>query len=96
MLTKGTPTCTGSDSTSNTNVCNNLEYTLTYTAGGQAVAVNDTLKINETKNMTLVLRYKSTIGQNELPTATVTVGNLGITIQYAQDSNAGGNPVITI
>ena len=94
VLTKGTPICTGSDSISNTNVCANLEYTLKYTTSGANVAVNDTLKINETKNMTLVLRYKSTIGQNELPTATVTVGNLGITIQYAQDSNAGGNPVV--
>ena len=95
VLNKGTPQCGGSDSTSNTNVCNNLEYTLTYTTGGQAVAVNDTLKVNETKNMTLVLRYRSTIGQDELPTAEVTVSNLGITIQYSQDSNAGGNPVIS-
>ena len=95
VLTKGTPTCSGSDSTSNTNVCANLEYSLTYTAGGDAVAVNDKLRVNETKNMTLVLRYKTTIGQNELPTATVTVGNLGITIQYSQDSNAGGSPVVT-
>ncbi len=86
VLTKGTPTCTGSDSTSNTNVCNNLEYTLTYTAGGQAVAQNDALRKNETKNMTLVLRYKTTIGQDELPTAQVNVSNLGITIQYAQAS----------
>ena len=94
VLTKGTPICTGSDSISNTNVCANLEYTLKYTTSGANVAVNDTLKINETKNMTLVLRYKTTIGQNELPTAQVTVGNLGITLQYAQDSNAGGNPVV--
>ena len=86
VLTKGTPTCTGSDATSNTNVCNNLEYTLTYTTGGQAVALNDALRKNETKNMTLVLRYKTTIGQDELPTATVNVSNLGITIQYAQAS----------
>ena len=86
VLTKGTPTCTGSDSTSNTNVCNNLEYTLTYTAGGQAVAQNDALRKNETKNMTLVLRYKTTIGQDELPTAQVNVSNLGITIQYSQAS----------
>ncbi len=93
VLNKGTPQCDGSDSTSNTNVCNNLEYTLKYTSNNQDVAVNDTLKKNETKNMTLVLRYKSTIGQNELPTAEVTVSNLGITIQYSQDSNAGGNPV---
>ena len=93
VLTKGTPTCSGTDSTSNTNVCNNLEYTLTYTNGGAAVAQNDTLLVNETKNMTLTLRYKSTIGQNQLPSAEVTVSNLGITIQYAQDSNAGGNPV---
>ena len=86
VLAKGTPTCTGSDSTSNTNVCNNLEYTLTYTTGGAAVAQNDALRKNETKNMTLVLRYKTTIGQNELPTATVNISNLGITIQYAQAS----------
>ena len=95
VLTKGTPTCNGTDPTSNTNVCANLEYTLKYTSGGSNVAVNDTLRKNETKNMTLVLRYKSTIGQNELPTAEVTVSNLGITLQYAQDSLAGGNPVIT-
>ena len=44
--------------------------------------------------MTLVLRYKSTIGQDELPTAQVNVSNLGITLQYSQDSNAGGNPVV--
>ena len=94
VLTKGTPTCSGTDQTSNTNVCANLEYTLKYTSGGANVAVNDTLLVNETKNMTLVLRYKNTIGQNELPSSEVTVSNLGITIQYAQDSNAGGNPVV--
>ena len=93
VVTKGTPSCSGTDTTSNTNVCNNLEYTLKYTSNKQDVAVNDTLRKNETKNMTLVLRYKSTIGQNELPTAEVTVSNLGITLQYAQDSLAGGNPV---
>ena len=93
VVTKGTPSCSGTDTTSNTNVCNNLEYTLKYTSNNQDVAVNDTLRKNETKNMTLVLRYKSTIGQNELPTSEVTVSNLGITLQYAQDSLAGGNPV---
>ena len=54
VLNKGTPQCGGSDSTSNTNVCNNLEYTLTYTTGGTPVAQNDSLRKNETKNMTLV------------------------------------------
>ena len=93
VVTKGTPSCSGTDTTSNTNVCNNLEYTLKYTSNNQDVSVNDTLRKNETKNMTLVLRYKSTIGQNELPTAEVIVSNLGITLQYAQDSLAGGNPV---
>ena len=93
VVTKGTPSCSGTDTTSNTNVCNNLEYTLKYTSNNQDVSVNDTLRKNETKNMTLVLRYKSTIGQNELPTSEVTVSNLGITLQYAQDSLAGGNPV---
>ena len=91
ILTKGTPTCSGSDSTSNTNVCANLEYTLKYTSNSQNVAVNDTLAVGETKNMTLVLRYKSTISQNDLPTAEVTVSGLGITIQYSQDSLAKDN-----
>ena len=86
VLTKGTPTCNGTDPTSNTNVCANLEYTLKYTTGGATVAQNDALRKNETKNMTLVLRYKTTIGQNELPTATVNVSNLGVTLQYAQAS----------
>ena len=93
VLTKGTPQCSGADSTSNTNVCANLEYTLKYTSNGVDVAVDDTLKKSKTKNMTLVLRYKNTIGQNELPTAEVIVSNLGITIQYSQDSLAGGNSV---
>ena len=93
VVTKGTPSCSGTDVTSNTNVCANLEYTLKYTSNNRDVAVNDTLRVNEAKNMTLVLRYKNTIGQNELPTAEVTVSNLGITLQYAQDSNAGGNSV---
>ncbi len=86
VLTKGTPTCNGTDPTSNTNVCANLEYTLKYTTGGVTVAQNDPLRKGQTRNITLVLRYKNTIGQNELPTAEVTVSNLGITIQYSQAS----------
>ena len=86
VLTKGTPTCNGTDATSNTNVCANLEYTLKYTTNGETVSQNDPLRKGQTKNMTLVLKYKTTIGQNELPTAEVTVSNLGITIQYSQAS----------
>ncbi len=86
VLTKGTPTCNGTDPTSNTNVCANLEYTLTYTNNGATVSQNDPLRKDQTRNMTLVLKYKSTINQNELPSAEVTVSNLGITIQYAQSS----------
>ena len=86
VLTNGTPPCNGTDATSNANVCANLEYTLKYTTNGETVSQNDPLRKGQARNMTLVLRYKTTIGQNELPTAEVTVSNLGITIQYSQAS----------
>ena len=91
VLTKGTPTCSGSDSTSNENVCNHIHYYLAYYKGAvDDVAVNDTLRRGQTKRMTLMITYDNTIEASELPTSEVTVSNLGISIQYVQDSNAGG------
>lgn len=89
VFTLGEPTCSGTDATSNMNVCSHLFYVLFYT-DDEMVGEGDTLKVGETRNMTLALAYSSSIDQSELPTSEVTVGNLGITIQYAQDSYADG------
>ncbi len=99
-LTKGTPSCSGSDSTSNTNVCNNLSYTLTYVSSGYGydvgdnVSEGDTLAKGETRRVRMLLKYNSNMTASQLPTADVTVSNLEITIQYAQGSNYGGNPTL--
>lgn len=82
-----TPTCQGTGTNAEedaTNVCDNLEYKLTYTDGGAALAQADTLNKGETKNVTLTLTYKDTIGATELPQDNVDINNLGISIVYSQ------------
>lgn len=78
------PTCTGVSTTNATAdatiVCNNLSYTLTYTASNEAVKANDTLAAGETKNLTLKLSYDG----NELPSDDVNVSGLDITMIYEQ------------
>lgn len=81
-----TPTCTGNGDaaeTDATNICKNLNYSLTYD-DGTPVGENDTLTAGETKNLKLTLGYKTTITNAELPTNDVTISNLGITMIYAQ------------
>lgn len=81
-----TPTCTGngdSAETDSTNICKNLNYSLTY-SDGTPVAQNDTLNAGETKNLKLTLGYKTTIANSELPLNDVVISNLGITMIYAQ------------
>ena len=63
-------------------VCNNISYTLVYTANGTPLAANDTLDAGQTRNVTLRLTYLSTATQ--LPTALVNINNLGITLVYVQ------------
>jgi len=80
------PTCTGTGTSATADealVCNNLVYTLTYTTGGTAVGVGDTLTHGQTKNLTLKIEYPSTVAS--LPANTVTISNLAITIIYNQD-----------
>ena len=86
-ITIPTPTCTSTDSTSKTNVCNNLSYTLKYYDNdtvGASVAKNDTLNAGATKKMILTLKYSDSVTAATLPTADVTVNSLGVTINYAQ------------
>ncbi len=85
-LTKNTPTCNPSAT-----LCSYLSYTLKYTSGGANVAANDKLLVGQTKNMTLKLMLDSNMPASALPTSTITIGGLGITLLYSQDSGYGGN-----
>lgn len=89
-LTIVPPQCSGGDATSNQVACNNLEYTLKYTSNNTVVAANDKLLAGETKNMTLKLQVKNNGNLTGL-TRDVTIGGLGITMLYTQDSAFGGN-----
>lgn len=95
-FTMPTPVCTGksTDATKKaadeTNVCNNIEYTLTY-SDGTAVAVGDTLANKDaatghTRGLILTLRLKDTMTAAELPSDDVEISNLTITTIYAQDN----------
>ena len=56
------PTCTGTGAAATADakiICDGLTYTLTYTDGGAAVAKEDTLNANQTKNLTLKLAFES-------------------------------------
>lgn len=82
-----TPLCTkgtmGTDDDA-TNVCNNLEYTLTYVSDSSKVKIGDTFEPEQEKEVQLKIHYKNTITSQQLPTDDVTIGNLKITIPFVQ------------
>ncbi len=82
-----TPECTGSDETSNNNVCNNITYTLTQ-ASGSSVNVNDVIYAKDHLTLKVTLTYKDTVTASELATSDVSISNLGITIDFEQSSDA--------
>lgn len=61
-------------------VCQNLEYTLTYT-NGNPVKVGDVLTKNTKEHVELKLLYKG----DTLPVEEVRITNLGITMLYSQN-----------
>jgi len=84
-ITPLAPTCVGTGAAATadaTLVCNNIAYTLTYTANGAPVQASDTLNAGQTRNMTLRLVYSSTATQ--LPAALVNINSLDITKVYVQ------------
>ena len=86
-ITVPTPTCTGTSANATadgTNVCGNVEYTLTYD-NGTALAVGDKLTAGQSKTAKLKLTYKSTATVEQLPSNDVAISNLGITVVYSQD-----------
>jgi len=83
-FTKDIVTCTGSGTNQvidETLVCDNLIYTFKYTGTNLDVATGDLLRSGDSKQVTLTLKY---IGSS-LPTNSVEITGLGITIIYIQD-----------
>ena len=83
----GTPQCTSTDSTSATNTCNNLTYTLRY-ASGATVNTNDVLYAKDKLSFKVTLQFNDITNPALLPSAEVSIGNLGIEIDFEQQGNA--------
>lgn len=85
-----TPTCAPAEAGSATeqdasNVCGNVSYTLTYTAGSKAaVAVGDTFEPGEAKEVMLKLAYNKAATTAQLPKDDIEISNLNITIPFIQ------------
>ena len=79
-FTNLTPTVSGA-SADVTTVNSNYTYAITY-SDGVAPKANDALAAGATKSMKLVITYKSTA--TTLPSANVTISNLGATLTYVQ------------
>ncbi len=80
------PTCTGNGVNATvdaSNVCNHIEYTLTY-ADGSAITSGQTLDAGASVNVILTLEYSSGVTVAELPAESVSISNLAITIGYIQ------------
>lgn len=79
------PTVTGTGGTKDADealVNGKYTYTLTYTDGGAPVAQGDTLDAGATKNITLKIVFDA--GVEQLPTADVTISDLGASLIYTQ------------
>lgn len=87
-----TPVCTGNAEDEAQKIADaqivseSLNYTLTYSDGTE-VKVGDTLKAEEVKNLTLKLAYT---GKN-IPSESVQITGLSVSIKYAQDMSTGGS-----
>ncbi len=82
-----TPNCTSTDNESATNMCNNLTYTLTY-ASGATVQTNDVLYAKDKLSFKVTLTFNDISDPNLLPKSGVSISNLGIQINFEQESNA--------
>ncbi len=83
-----TPTCVGSGVNATvdaTNVCNNLEYTLTYADGSDILTTPSLTTAEGTKSMKLTLTYSNAITADQLPASAVTVSDLNASILYSQN-----------
>ncbi|MCI8394066.1 MAG: hypothetical protein HFH86_01115 [Bacilli bacterium] len=85
-ITIPTPTCTGNGANAEIdakNVCDNLNYTLTY-EDGTAITATDAILAGQRKRLKLTLTYSNTVTAEKLASDDVAISNLGITILYSQ------------
>lgn len=79
--TIGTPECSSLDIDSSKNVCDNVEYTLTY-ADGTLIKAGDYLDSGEKKAAKLTLSLKETMSL--VPSKDVSITNIAATLFYNQ------------
>ena len=83
----GIPQCTSTDSLSAVNMCNNLTYTLRY-SNGATVNTNDVLYAKDKLTFKVTLQFNDISNPDLLPSAGVSIGNLGIELDFEQQGNA--------
>ena len=92
-------TCTGTGdtkATDETNVCGNLEYTLTYataqthsdSTSSAVITEGDKLAAGQSVDLVLTLTYKSFNDETKLPKAAVNVSGLATSLNYTQGALA--------
>lgn len=92
-------TCTGTGdakATDETNVCGNLEYTLTYataqthsdSTSSAVITEGDKLAAGQSVDLVLTLTYKAFDDETKLPKAAVSVSGLGTSLNYTQGALA--------
>ena len=79
--TIGTPECSSLDIDSSKNVCDNVEYTLTY-ADGTLIKAGNYLDSGEKKTAKLTLSLKETMSL--VPSKDVSITNIAATLFYNQ------------
>ena len=79
--TIGTPECSSLDIDSSKNVCDNVEYTLTY-ADGTLIKAGDYLDSGEKKAAKLTLSLKNSM--SAVPSAEVDITNIAAVLNYNQ------------
>ena len=90
-------TCTGdAQAADETNVCGNLEYTLTYataqnhsdSTSSTVITEGDKLAAGASVDLVLTLTYKSFNDETKLPKAAVSVSGLATSLNYSQGALA--------
>ena len=74
---KSSPTCNPASA-----ICDSVSYTLRYTDGNE-IKVSDTLKVNESRNVTMTIKLGTTIAS--MPTEQIDINNLNAVFDYVQD-----------
>ncbi len=91
-VTIGTPSCISSVPAEQSVVCGNLSYKLYDTSSNTEITTADNVVLaakTGVRHFKIVLTYSSSTTASQLPTANVTVGGLGVTLTYTQDTTTG-------